>query len=208
MGLDASYQALPGGSPLLALARANAGVGGWMISVTRLLKDPREESLAPGGPDADELVLLEAVRDILRTRPDLATQQVELHRRWDHLHFVLSARRRDGLGMDDNDDSLAGIAIQGEAGIARHVVAPQGVPLRYTRPETVERIARMLEAVRFDSLREHFTVERMRQAGVYKCPHEDGLEEAWQWLRERFDLFRAFYVTAAKHGDGVLVRVD
>lgn len=24
----------------------------------------------------------------------------------------------------------------------------------------------------------------------------------------RFDLFRAFHVTAAKHGDGVLVRVD
>ncbi|GMU05307.1 DUF1877 family protein [Corallococcus caeni] len=206
MGLDASYQALPGGSPLLELARRNTGVGGWLISVTRLLRDPREESLAPGGPDPDELELLEAVRDILRTRPDLATQQVDLARRWDHLHFVLSARRRNA--PETKDDSLGGIAIQGEEEIAPHVVAPQGVPLRYTRPETVARIARMLEAFPFDAHREHFTFERLRQASVYKCPHEEDIDEAWHWLRERFDLFRAFHVTAAKHGDGVLVRVD
>ncbi|RKH89967.1 DUF1877 family protein [Corallococcus sp. AB045] len=206
MGLDASYQALPGGSPLLDLARRNTGVGGWLMSVTRLLRAPREETLAPGGPDSDELLLLDAVRDMLRTRPDLATQQVALDRRWDHLHFVLSDRRRNAPGTED--DSLAGIAIHGEAKIAPHVVAGQGVPLRYTRPETVERIARMLEAVRFDTLREHFTFENLSLASVYKCPREDAINEAWQWLHERFEFFRAFYVTAAKHGDGVLVCVD
>ncbi|MBZ4373154.1 DUF1877 family protein [Corallococcus sp. AS-1-6] len=206
MGLDASYQALPGSSPLLELARRNIGVGGWLMSVSRLLRAPSEETLAPGGPDSDELLLLEAVRDVLRTRPDLATQQVDLGRRWDHLHFVLSDRRRHAPGAED--DSLAGIAIHGEAEIAPHVVAGQGVPLRYTRPETVEQIARMLEGVRFDALREHFTFKRLSEAAVYKCPREEGIDEAWQWLVERFDSFRTFYVTAAKHGDGVLVRVD
>jgi hypothetical protein len=206
MGLEASYQALPGNSPLLELARRNIGVGGWLTSVSRLLRAPREETLAPGGPDADELLLLDAVRDMLRTRPDLATRQVELDRRWDHLHFALSDLRRNEPGAED--DSLAGIAIRGEAEIAPHVVAGQGVPLRYTRPETVARIARMLEAVRFNALREHFTFETLSQAGVYKCPHEEGIDEAWRWLTERFEHFRAFYVTAAKHGDGVLVRVD
>ena len=206
MGLDATYQALPGGSSLLELARRNIGVGGWLSSVPRLLREPREESLSPGVPETDELQLLEAVKELLRTRPDLAAQQVDLGRRWDHLHFVLSDRRRNEPGAED--DSLAGIAIRGEAEIAPHVVAGQGVPLRYTRPETVERIARMLETVRFDALREHFTFANLRQAAVYKCPREDGIDEAWQWLREHFDLFRAFHVTAAKHGDGVLVRVD
>ncbi|MHA7631593.1 DUF1877 family protein [Corallococcus sp. M7] len=206
MGLDATFQALPGDSPLLELARRNIGVGGWLSSVPRLFQDPREETLAPGGPDSDELLLLEAVRDMLRTRPDLATQQVDLGRRWDHLHFVLSDLRRNDPGAED--DSLAGIAIRGEAEIAPHVVAGQGVPLRYTRPETVERIARWLEAVRFDGLREHFTFDSLSRAAVYKCPREEGIDEAWQWLIERFERFRAFYVTAAKHGDGVLVRVD
>lgn len=206
MGLDASYQALPAGSPLLELARRNIGVGEWLSSFTRLLRDPREDALAPGGLDPAELQLLEAVKDLLRTRPDLATHQVSLDRRWDHLLFVLSERRRDAPGTED--DSLAAIAIEGEAKIAPHVVAGQGVPLRYTRPETVERIARMLESVRLDSLREHFTFEKLRQAAVYKCPHADRIDEGWQWLRERFELFRAFYVTAAKHGDGVLVFVD
>ncbi|MBN8468504.1 DUF1877 family protein [Corallococcus exiguus] len=206
MGLDASYQALPGGSPLLELARRNIGVGEWLMSFTRLLQDPREERLAPGAPDPGELLLLDAVRDMLRTRPDLATQHVELDRRWDHLHFVLSDHRRNEPGAED--DSLAGIAIHGEAKIAPHVVAGQGVPLRYTRPETVERIARMLEAVRIDVLREHFTFAGMSEAGVYKCPHEESIDEDWQWLTGRFDRFRAFYVTAAKHGDGVLVCVD
>ncbi|NRD45329.1 DUF1877 family protein [Corallococcus exiguus] len=206
MGLDASYQALPSGSPLLELARQNIGVGEWLGSVTRLLQDPREERLAPGGPDPGELQLLGAVKELLRIRPDLATQHVELDRRWDHLHFVLSDRRRNGPGAED--DSQAGIAIHGEAKIAPHVVAGQGVPIRYTRPETVERIARMLEAVRFDTLREHFTYESMSDASVYKCPHENSIDEDWQWLTERFDRFRAFYVTAAKHRDGVLVCVD
>ncbi|RKH74549.1 DUF1877 family protein [Corallococcus aberystwythensis] len=206
MGLDARYQALPGGSLLLELARRNAGVGGWLSSITWMLQDPRKESLAPGGPDPGELLLLGAVRDALKTRPDLATHQVDLQRRWDHLHFVLSAHRRDAPGTED--DSLAGIAINGEERIGPHVVATQGVPLRYTWPETVERIARMLESFPFDSHREHFTFERLSQAGVYKCPREKNVEEDWQWLRERFDLFRAFYVTAAKHGDGVLVCVD
>ncbi|MFB1480878.1 DUF1877 family protein [Corallococcus sp. RDP092CA] len=206
MGLDASYQALPGGSPLLELARRDFGVGSWLTSLTRLLQDPREEALAPGAPEPAELQLLEAVRELLRTRPDLATRHVALDRRWDHLHFVLSGRRRNSPGT--HDDSLAGISIQGEAEIAPHVVAGQGVPLRYTRPETVERIARLLEAVHFDTQREHFTFENLSRAGVYKCPREQDIDEAWQWLRARFDLFRAFYVAAAKHGDGVLVRVD
>ncbi|WP_223632866.1 DUF1877 family protein [Corallococcus sp. EGB] len=206
MGLDASYQALPGGSPLLELARRNTGVGEWLWCVTRLLREPREETLSPGGPDPAELQLLEAVRDLLRTRPDLATQKVDLDRRWDHMHFVLSERRRNAPGTED--DSLAGIAIEGEAKIAPHVAAGQGVPLRFTRPETVERIARMLEAVRFDALREHFTFENLSQGAVYKCPREENIDHAWQWLRERFELFRAFYVTAAQHGDGVLVCVN
>lgn len=206
MGLDALYQALPGASPLLELARREIGVGEWLCSVTRLLQDPRVESLAPGEPDPGELQLLGAVKDLLRTRPNLATQQVHLYRSWDHLHFVLSARRREAPGTED--DSLAGIAILGEAEIGPHVVAGQGVPLRYTRPETVKRIARMLDAFPFESLREQFTFEQLTRAHVYKCPREDAVEDAWQWLRECFEHFRSFHATAAEHGDGVLVRVD
>ncbi|NNC01668.1 DUF1877 family protein [Corallococcus exiguus] len=207
MGLDASYQALPGGSPLLELARRNIGVGEWLWSVNSRLRDPREENLAPGDPEPGELLLLNAVKELLRTRPDLGTQYVDLDRRWDHLHFVLSDRRRNPQKFE-GDDSLAGIAIKGEEKIASHVTGGQGTPIRYTRPETVERIARMLEAVRFDTLREHFTYESMSETGVYKCPHENFIEENWKWLTEYFDRFRAFYVTAAKHGDGVLVCVD
>lgn len=207
MGLDAFYQAIPVASPLLERARHDLGMGEWLFSVFRLLQDPRVETLVPGEPAPGELLILAAVQDLLSVRPNLATQQVHLHRRWDHLHFVLSSHRREAPEAEE-DDSLAGIAIHGEAEIGRHVVGGQGVPLRYTRPETVTRIAGMLDALSFESLREQFTVEKLTRAGVYKCPHEDAVEEAWQWLRERFELFRSFHATAAEHGDGVLVFID
>ncbi|MCP3097872.1 YfbM family protein [Myxococcus sp. K15C18031901] len=206
MGFDALYQAIPGDFPLVELARRDRGMGEWLSSLPWLLQDPRVESLAPGEPEPGELRLLELSKELSRARPDLATRQVLLHRRWDHLHFVLSARRREA--PDAEDGSLARIAIRGETEIAPHVVAGQGVPLRFTRPETVKDIARMLDALHLEPLRTHFTFERLTQAHVYKCPSEDAVEADWEWLREHFEQFRAFHATAAAHGDGVLVRID
>ncbi|RKG93859.1 DUF1877 family protein [Corallococcus terminator] len=207
MGFETYYQAIPASSELLDVARQDLEAGEYFWSVLFMFRAPRIEHLLSGGPPIPgQVKLWHLVVEHLRTRPDLGGLNTTLDRHWDRLHFVLSAERRDESGTDE--DPLIKLAIRGEDEIAEHVRGGQGVPLRYTRPETVGRIAHMLDGVRFESLRRHFTAVAMDEGSVYKHPHPAQLDDDWHALQEYFERFRVFYGSAAKHADGVLVHRD
>jgi hypothetical protein len=129
-----------------------------------------------------------------------------LDRVWDVLHHLLSANRRDEAGTAD--DALMDAAIRGEGLISEHVRGGQGVPLRYTPPETVKRIAHLLELLPFNELVRQGHPKLMADTHVYRHPAGFSEEELRECLSPYFETLRAFYRAAASHGDGVLVSLD
>ena len=206
MGLEAVYQALPAPSPLLSRLREEAPLGEWISSAFHWIQRGAARRLAPGVPDPAERALWTLVEELLQAHPRLTDQHCDLDREWDRLHYLLSAGRRDE--PPTAEDVLADAAIRGGAPIAEHARATQGVPVRYSDPELVGRISRLLDALSFDDLRRHDVPEKMEAAGVYKFPAERAGDAEWTRLRARFEALRAFYRTAAAHGDGVLVKLD
>lgn len=203
MGLDCVYQALPAHSGLIEWAREDAALGEWFGLVPSWLQRGLDGKLAPGLPEPGELQVWHRVRTLLEQHPGLEKRNCDLDRCWDELHYVLSAHRREEPGSEI--DALLDAAVRGESLIAEHVCSGQGVPLRYTPPERVAEIARVLTPMTWASLERHCIPERMEAANVYKFFADRADEQEWAWLREAFERFRAFYLSAAEHGEAVLV---
>ena len=205
MGLDRKYQCIPATSGLIEWARRDEALrecGEWFGSVPSWLWP--DASLAPGGPpEPGELALWHRVRALREQAPGLAQRCCHLDRRWDKLHYVLSAHRR-GEPCSETD-ALLDAAVDGELLIAEHLCSGQGVPVRYTPAERVTEIARVLAPMTWASLERHCIPERMEAAKVYKFFADRADAQEWAWLREAFEHFRAFYLLAAEHGDTVLV---
>ncbi|MBN8232424.1 DUF1877 family protein [Corallococcus macrosporus] len=205
MGFDMTYQAVPASSVLLEVARTDVAVGSILFMAIRMFGDPKlelREASRRMPMEPDERTLWELVLELRRVRPDLRTLNLFLARDWDLLHFFLSAHRRDEPGTEA--DTLADMAILGEAIIAEHVLSGQDVPLRYTRPETVERIARMLQELPFESVWRHCPPVG-ESPDIYKHSGIEPTEEVRSFVEGLFKKLRAFYVSVAAHGDGVLV---
>lgn len=146
------------------------------------------------------------LQGLLRRRPDLPTRSCEVGRWWDKLHYLLSANRRDEPG--DETDALVDAALRGDAVIAPHVRSGQGVPVRWTAPDRVARIAAALVTRSHESLAHNYVPSRMVAAAVYKFAADGADADEWRWICEYFDRLCAFYRAAAGLGDGVLVCTD
>ncbi|WPB80034.1 DUF1877 family protein [Archangium violaceum] len=206
MGLDRIYQAIPATAGLIERAREDAALGEWLGLVPSWFRKGPGGALAPGKPDPGELELWQRVRALLEQQPGLEERNCDLGRSWDQLHYVLSAHRRGEPGSET--DALLDMAVRGESLIAEHVRSGQGVPVRYTPPERVAELARVLTPMTWESLEKQCVPDRMEAAGVYKFFASHASEQEWTWLREYFHRFRAFYLTAAEHGNTVLVCTD
>jgi hypothetical protein len=206
MGLDRVYQAIPVTSGLVERAREDETLGEWLGLVPFWFRKGLGGGLSPGTPEPGELELWQRVRALLEQQPGLEARNCDLERRWDELHYVLSAHRRGEPGTAT--DALLDVAVRGESLIAKHVRSGQGVPVRHTPPERVAEIARVLAPMTWASLERHCVPDRMEAARVYKFFADRADEREWIWLRESFDRFRAFYLAAAEHGDAVLVCTD
>jgi hypothetical protein len=57
-------------------------------------------------------------------------------------------------------------------------------------------------------LKEHFVAAEVVAGSMYKFGGASVNEEAWSRVAEYFEKFRAFYMEAGKHGDGVIICVD
>ena len=159
---------------------------------------------APGAPArADALrSLLEELDRLLKSNPGLHARNYGLERAWDMLEYVISPVRRSG---NFEQPDLGRIAINGEKDLAPHLFGGQGVPIRLTAPETVQKILAYLMQTDFKS---NFDLPKMLRSGVYKCAEDWTDESFWPYIEGYLKDFTGFYRQAVIHNEAVLVWID
>lgn len=202
MGLDMSYQAIPAKCDLIDRARDDPAVGELLCLLPLWFR--RGEGPKPGSWPEGEF-LWQHLCKLVKVYPGLEQWNFDLDRAWDELHYLLSATRRDEKACEE--DTFLDKAVRGSSEIADHVRAPQGIHVRYVNPSEVELIGVVLEPMKTETLRAHYSPKKMEQRTVYKF-WADRAEEFEFSAARYFDGFRAFYLDAARRGDGVIVCLD
>lgn len=118
-------------------------------------------------------------------------------RRWDLLHFLLSAERR---GEPTNDPDWAYRAIHGGEILHPEVQSGIGITIKYLNPDETYDIWERLNNIDTDEIAANWSRTGMEKAGVYKW---NQMRES-DWL-EDFHRFRDFYLEAVIHDEGVIV---
>lgn len=198
MGLDCTYQALPEGCALLERAK-RAPSFGELLALAPWQQEP--PWLAEGGMWTE---FYEEVGRLRQRHPGLEERYFRGQRDWDVLHYLLSEARRQGVEGDDWGTQ----AVLGARVLDESLRAGQGVPLRYSSPETVRALGEQLEQVTEADLRRVYVPELMEARAVYKFWADRADAEWWEHTVQRFEGLRAFYRRVAREGEGVLVVLD
>ena len=135
--------------------------------------------------------------------PDIYDRNWDSSRRYDVLHYLLSATRRGELPSETDVMIARAFDDTGEP-IGDQVTGSQGIPIRYLSPSEVHDIAQFLADIDAESIRTHYDPVRMESADVYKF-HAFGADEEWLRIVGYFNEFKALITNAAKRGDIVLV---
>jgi hypothetical protein len=204
MGLERSYQAIPADSGLIQRARFEPKIGELLSLVCLWFRQGLSPYSGPVSPES--LELHQIVQRLVAAEPELARRNHDLDKRWDQIHYLLSARCR-GQRME-TDDALFDVAVEGEAKIADHVCGSQGVPVRYTSPGKVADVANALQRIDLDILKQHYSLAAMEQMGIYKAFAGRESDDDWEYLSKLVRGLSDFYLDAATHGNGVLVCTD
>lgn len=202
MGLDMSYQAIPGTCDLIERARSDQAIGEILCCVPYWFRKGHGPK-AGSWPEGE--LLWQHLCELEKLYPGLERCNFALDRAWDELNYLLSANRRGEEAAEE--DTILDKAIRGSGEIADHVRAPQGIHVRYVNPCEVELIGLVLEPMSSDNLRVHYSPKKMEFRKVYKFWADRAGEFEFSAARY-FDGFRAFYLEAARRGDGVIVCLD
>jgi hypothetical protein len=204
MGFERAFQSLPVDHRLIERARDGRESGEALCLAPHFFHEHGRPSPGPASPASQ--ALLRAVRELLARDTGLATRNCFLDKRWDQIHYLLSARYRGR--PPEPDDAFLDVAIEGEAPIAEHVVGTQGFPIRHTSDGTVTRIADVLARLDVESLRRHYDLAAMEERGIYKAFAGRESDADWQYLATLVRELQTFYAAAASAGDCVLVLTD
>ena len=198
MGQEKWYVALPGSCDLLARAKAEPEFGTY-LGFPSIFESGGKDWKAWDVPGRE---FCSAVRKLNEEHPGLRNRVCTLDRSYDMLHYLLSEARQQGT-FDAED--WATHAIRGTLALPEHLQGGQGHPIRYSPPDTVEESASWLGGVTDLSLHEAYDPPAMEAQAVYKMRSEDQDGELWKYIRTYFEGWKAFYLAAAAHQDGVLV---
>lgn len=205
MGVEMLYQAIPANCGLTNLARADIqiAVEVWRIpywfSQAERRPSPGSEGFR-GGP------LWSWCWDLAGQYPDLKTLNCSLDRRWDALHYLLSATRR-GEPVSHADLAFDRAFDSGEL-VAEHARAVQGAPVRYMGPAATRKVADVLESLSYDDLKARYQPTKMEANCVYKFWADRADEAEWTVIVRYFDNFRSFFFAVASLRYGVIVVRD
>jgi len=205
VGFEMSYKAIPADCGLIELARSDVEVGEllWLVPYWY----SRDERRPAPCREADGKGRLWAWCCRLAGRhPELYTRNCYLDRRWDKLHYLLSATRRNEPAA--SADLAVDRAFNTGELIAEHARAVQGAPVRYLSPSGVRDIAAAIGPISHISSAAHYQLARMEAARVYKFSADRADEAEWRWIAKSFDEFRNFFLSAADADDGVIVVLD
>jgi hypothetical protein len=205
MGFEVTYQAIPKDCGLIELARAEVDVAE-KISLVPLWFRRKDGGPRAGREDEEDSRLWKWCCQLATLHPDLRARNCDLDRRWDQLHYLLSATRR-GEQASQADRTIDCAFEDGET-IAERAIAGQGVPVRYLTHETVRTIAALVEQIDHAALARYYDPKRMEAEGVYKFYADRADATEWHWITKTFDRFRQFFVETASRGDAVIVVQD
>lgn len=204
MGFERTYQAIPADCGLIERVRDDPDLAAAFQFLPNYFAEGGAAEAGPPWPAEAELQ--QAVRVLLAPDAGLSGRHLYLDRRWDQVHYLLSANRRGQPGGPA--DAWFDVAVEGESGIAEHVSGSQGCPIRVTPPAAVNEVAAALGPVTADLLRPHYDLFAMEAAGVYKAVAGRASETDWSYLSSLIVGLRAFYLDAAAHGYAALVVTD
>lgn len=138
--------------------------------------------------------------------PGIENRKLDIGRRWDMLHYLLSEIRRNNQPYNEKD--LIHRAIHGGEKVGENATLPQGVPVRFLTPEEVKEISKKFGQIETDYLEEHWNPVKMREAGVYKIRGDYTDDSQLIYLKEEFEKLKDFYLWSAIYDEGVLVFCD
>jgi Domain of unknown function (DUF1877) len=125
-----------------------------------------------------------------------ANEELDLHKSWHCLHFMLTGKAEETGGTPLGDAILGGTEIGGEE-------ADTGYgPPRGLTPAQVRAVAAALAEFPIDQKAREFDAAAAGRAGIYVAQHE--AEE----LTEYFGQLRNFYRDAASKGNAVLLWIE
>jgi hypothetical protein len=237
MGMDLSYQGLPPGCGFVELVREVAekdlGEATYAQFISGWLRrgDLRRGGVlhpAPGREGDYEDTAGKAFWDwccmAVGRFPGIADRYLDLLRRWNGVHFMLSAKNRkssrwprpaptDPRSWNDPVgafDEVIGLAFYDAPPIAPGVVAVQGLPIRLIPATVVADIGPCVGALQFEEVASHLDeFLTLKHRTLFLTPAERSHKE-WEFnvFRTLFEDFKNFFVIAADQGESVMVVYD
>jgi hypothetical protein len=200
MGYERTYQAIPEDWEPLKVA-VSAGLYSEFMTFIPFYLSQDYDAWLKGRENGPAFV--GELKRLVAERPGIEKRMLDLDRRFDMLHYLLSQERRQRVAEAHD---LGTKAICGSTLLPSHLAGTQGHLTGYSTPLEVLEIALFLESLTMSDLLDHFTPSDMLDKGVYKIYQwrEDEHEYLLNLLREDYDMLRAFYHSVAENEEAVL----
>jgi hypothetical protein len=121
---------------------------------------------------------------------------LRIDKSWHGIHFLLTGRAQGGSPPLSNA-VLGGTEIGQDLGYG---------PARYLSPHQVKEVARALEPITKETLRQGFNPKAMTDAAIY-CWFEDEGDEGLEYFLHYYVEVRVYFQDAARRGNGMILSV-
>ncbi len=194
------HRAITADSIILSKAKADAKYAGLIESISDHIGTSDE--MLDSCSDKPHLIdFVHDVRKLIAEVPDIESRMVQLGRRWDILHYLLSPTRRNG--SEDTDSRWIAKAALGGDILGDDIVSSSGQPIRYIDPVTVLEISNRLSAIPTNTLIVNWDPAQMAKSGVETINGDEPLEDL-AWAEVDFNNLKEFYWKVSTHNEGIL----
>ncbi len=200
MSFDHMHRAITGDSIILSKAKADAKYAGILEQIADHV-GTSDEMLDRWSDRPHVIDFVHDVRKLTADVPDIEARFVDLGRRWDILHYLLSQTRRTGRA-DDSSHWLDKATLGGDV-LGENILASSGQPIRYLDPVSVLEISNRLSAIPTNTLIVNWDPRQMAASGVETITGEEPLEDL-AWAEVDFNNLKEFYWKVSTHNEGVL----
>jgi hypothetical protein len=200
MSFDHRHRAITADSIILSKAKADLKYAGLVENLHNYVGV--SDQMPSGGKDLTHLS--EFAKDVKKLTEDafgIETRSVELGRRWDILHYLLSPTRRAGKASEGS--CWIEVAVLGGDVLGGNAFSTSGQPIRYIDPVSVLKISNSLSEIPTNTLIVNWDVPKMVKAGVETMTGEERLEDL-AWAEVDLNNLKEFYWKVSTQDEGVL----